>query len=240
MISRLEDYRVKVYGRSNTKVLFLFCPFGIRRWQLRVPFLPIERLIKNGYQVVCYDFNTQKVTSDPQHSVAIFDQVFSDFSTRMQQYKDQGISEFSCFGTSMGTLFASYCAANNPDISHVVLNLAYGDFTDHILALPKMQFLPKDRISNFIHNAGGEKQLRTLVQKYSPLNNAQKLGSKKVLLYLSTQDSVMPHALSLKLKEALEKSGTNLTYVENTKHDHYQSAFRNHLKSSVFLDFLAK
>jgi pimeloyl-ACP methyl ester carboxylesterase len=240
MISRFQDYRVKVYGRRGDKVVFLFCPFGTRSWQLLSPLLPIGRLVLDGYQVVCYDFNTTRVTRSPQKSLAIVDEVLQDVKTRVKAYRAQGVQAFSSFGTSMGTLFASYTAAHVPEIQKVVLILPYGDIAEHVSSFAGMWLLPKSRVQKFVDAAGGEKALRKLVKGYSPIYNAKKLSKKRVLLYLALKDKVMEYKVSVKLKDSLEKFGTNVTTIENQNLSHYWAAAVDHYKGSVYMDFLKR
>lgn len=195
-------------------------------------------MLRGGYQIVCYDFNTIGVSRSPQKSVEILRDVEEDVRRRVKAYKSQGAIEFSCFGASMGTLFASYCAANTPEVKKVVLNLPYGDITEHISTFPGMLLLPKSRVQKFIDTAGGEEELKELVDQYSPIVNAKKLSNKQVLLYMALKDKVLQYKISVKLKEALEKFGTDLTVVENKRLSHYFAATKNHYKGSVYMDFL--
>lgn len=240
MISRFQDYRVKVYGKRSNKVIFLFCPFGSRRWQLLFPFLPLNRMLLHGYQVVCYDFNTVHVTTSPQKSIAVLEDVRKDVHERVRVYKAKGVTQFSCFGASMGTLFASFCAAHTPEVKKVVLNLPYGDIAEHVSTFPGMLFLPKSRVRKFVDAAGGEKEFRKLVDPYSPIGYADRLSKKRILLYLATQDRVLEYKVSVKLKQALEQLGTNVTTVENKKLSHYLAASLNHYKGSIYMNFLGK
>ena len=238
MIGRLQSYRAKVYGKPSNKVVFFFCPFGVRRWQFLMPFLPINRMLKANYQVVCYDFNIFQVTKNPYQSIQAIDQVYDDVFSRVKNYTTKNVTNISCFGISYGTLFATYCAANIEAIQSVVLNLPYGDIVDHIKTYPGMIFLPKFRTKSFMKSGGGEESLRKLLKDYTPTFYAEKLSKKRVLIYLSTKDNVLQYAISVKLKNALEKYNTNLTYVESKKYKHYASAAINNFKSDIYIKFL--
>lgn len=238
MKSRLQDFRVKVYGKQNNRVVFLYCPFGIRRWQLRTPFFPIERLVKAGFQVVAYDFNTRAVTLSPQKSLATMDAVLADAQKRVKNYKATGITNFSAFGTSMGTQYATYCSANIPEIKKIVLNLAYGDLYEHITNFPRMHFLPQSRIEKFMSAAGTKQQLKELARPYSSLTNAKAFKGREVLMYLNRDDEVMPFHISNEFKKALEKHDANVTYIETGGKSHYRAAVTNHITSKIYLDFL--
>jgi pimeloyl-ACP methyl ester carboxylesterase len=240
MKSRLKAYRVKTYGKNSDKVVFLYCPFGIRRWQLRLPFLPIERLIKHGYQVVVFDFNVRRVTSSAQEVFAILDAVKADTEKRISVLKRHGVTNISVFGTSMGTQFAMYVAASLPEIRKVVLNLAYGDLYEQMLAFPEMRFLSKERIENFMKSAGSSNDLQARARQYSSVVLAPKFKGRDVLLYLAREDKVLPYSISRKFKSALEKHRAHVTYLENNADSHYRAALRNHLNSKEYLAFLDK
>lgn len=237
MLSRTKAYRVKVYGKPNKGVVFFFCPFGMRRWQFLLPHLPISSLVKVGFQVVCYDYNIIKVTATPKSSKRILDEVLQDVQQRVNIYKKNGVENISSFGASLGSLFASYCSAKIPEIRKVVLNVPYGDMVGHILSAPRMLLLPKHRVQRYITLGGGEKQLRKFFAGYSPLDNISELKKKKILLYLSKKDRVLLYSNSSKLKKELESAG-NLHYIENTKLGHFWTATYNHVKSSVYINFI--
>lgn len=237
MFSRKQEYRIKAYGKPSQNIVFFFCPFGVRRWQLQLPFLPISSLVKAGFQVVCYDFNTRAITANPRATKRILDEVLVDVKEKIKEYKSNGVKDVAMFGASMGTLIAAYCAAKTTETSKLVLNLSYGDAVDHISSLPGMLLLPASRVNKYIELAGGKDKLRNLFKGYSPLDNLAELEKKKVLLYLSKKDRVLNYDNSYRLKQRLETSG-NLRYVENNKLGHYWTATFNHFKRSVYLDFL--
>lgn len=240
MLSRLKTYRVKVYGKPSERVVFFFCPFGARRWQFLLPWLPVKRLMRAGFQVVCYDFNTAIGRKGPAHALEVVKAVEQDVERRVTGFRKRGVTHLSCFGVSMGTLFAAYSAAHNPSIKKVVLNLSYSDIADHILNFPGMVFLPKRSVKKWIRAAGGVKEIKDVTAPYSPLTYVDKLSKKRVLLYLSRKDRVLRYPSTSQLKYALEQLNTDLTYIENPRHGHYITASINNIKSSVYIPFLSK
>jgi len=237
MLSRKQSYRVKIYGKPTKGVVLFFCPFGVRRWQFLLPHLPISSLVNAGFEVICYDFNTFKVTTSPSESRRILHDVLQDVQHKVDDSKNHGIGNISVFGASLGSLFAAYCAANITDVNKVILNLTYGDIVDHILDMPGMLFLPKRRLNNYVALGGGEEKLRKFFAGYSPLDNISALRKKKILLYLSKKDKVLQYTNSVRLKKALEVSA-NLQYIENRTFGHYWAATYNHFNRKVYIEFL--
>lgn len=240
MISRFRKYRVKVYGRASDRVVFFFCPFATRRWQFLLPFLPINRMLKAGYQIVCYDFSTTMIAKTPQQDIEIIESVFKDVRKRVGDYKTKNITNFSCFGVSMGSLFAGYCTSRIDEINKLILNVPYGDIYEHIRSFQGMILLPKSRVRKFIQAAGGESELEELIRQYSPISYVSKLKNKRILLYLALKDSLLQYKVTIKLKKALEAQNTDLTYIEGQKFKHYFTATVNHLKGKIYMDFLNK
>ena len=238
MFSRLRPYRIKVYGRTSGKVVFFFCPFGIRRWQFRLPFAPIGYLRRAGYQVVCYDFSSSVPWWHAQTIVRVLEEIYTDVEKRATAYQQQGVKDFSAFGVSMGTIFAAYCTAHIPAIQKVVLNLCYADVPQTIIDFPRMILAPNRASQRMVKRAGGEADLRALLDKFSPLNFADKLAKKRVLLYLGRNDRIMRYANTSQLREALRQHGAELYYLENPRFDHYFNALINNLRAKTFMTFL--
>lgn len=235
-----NTYDVTEYGnKTATTIVFFFCPFSVPSWQLALPGLPIWRLTKAGYRVVAYSYHLAIATSSPGYTLAAIQSLLSDADKRVDRY-GQNIQIF-CYGTSMGTVFATNLAARHSRIDKVVLNLCYSDITEHVLALPPLFLIQPKRLANYIAAGGGPTGLRHLFDQYSPLYLVDRLAGKEILLYLARNDRLHQYKHTLKLLQVLrETTGIKLEYSENAYLGHYFAALKNHLVGHRYMNFLDK
>lgn len=238
MNRRKDDYRIKVYGSSNKKIVFFFCPFGVRRWQFLLPHLPIQQLVKHGFQVVSYDFNNGALLNSLPKFQTIVGEISSDVQLRTMAYKKAGLTSFSVFGISVGTIFAANAAAASDDIDRAILNLSYGDIAEHILTYKNTLKIPKKVLKNMRAVAGSEHTLREELTRLSPLHLAPALSKKRILLYLAVNDRMLLYENSKRLKSKLVEQDTDLVYIESKIFGHWWSAVINNFNSKLYLAFL--
>lgn len=229
-------YKVKQYGNTESKAVFFFCPFGIPGWLFALPGLPIWHLLRNGYSVVAYSYGTAVATRSPQVTIDNIQAIRADVAERINVL-DEGV-EMSCFGTSMGTVLAANVAAEHTRIKKVVLNLSYGDISEHIINLPSTRTISRKRLKAYIESAGDKQKLARVFQPYSPLNLVNELKNKKVLLYLSRGDHILQLTHTAKFRSALEAAGVNLQYFENARGGHSVAILYNSLRAKRYMDFL--
>lgn len=231
-------YKVKQYGNPKAKTVFFFCPFGIPSWSLNLPGLPIRYLLRDGYFVVSYSYETAVATRSPQVTIDNIQAIQADVEKKINTLDDN--VEVSCFGISMGTVLAANIAAANTRIKKVVLNLSYGDISEHIINLPPTRTISRKRLKAYIEAAGDEKTLAREFQPYSPLSLVSELKNKKILLYLSRRDQILQLTHTVKLRNALEAAGVQLQYFENVRGGHSIAIIYNCLRAKRYRDFLNK
>lgn len=235
---KTPSYRAREYGATSShKVIFFFCPFSIPSWQLALPGLPIWYLARAGYHVIAYSYPLTIGTVSPQHTHATIRTVLADADNRINQLDTD--TQISCYGTSMGTIFAARFASRHSRIRKVILNLCYSDIVDHMLALPPMFLFSARRLRDYIAAGGGPNGLHGLFDSYSPLYLVDQLADKQILLYLARNDRLHQYGHTQKLLQELRSNpAINLEYYENLYLGHYFAGFKNHLAAHRYMKFL--
>lgn len=226
MANRLIDngnFRVKEYPVDGDKVVFVFTAMGTK---LTVYTWFVRLLNRRGYSCVIYDYPLQLIHSGSLPAwKKLFDDTIHDSQMRLKKYKDQGATGFYAYGVSMGTLIANKLTRDTPDISHLILNLTYGDVAQNVWTFRGVNKAKQ----NFIKQGIDDTDLRAAIHYADPIVNAGKLKGKKVLLYLSRSDRVLVYEQTKYTKEAFEAAELDFEYVENKYLGHFFSATKNML-----------
>lgn len=120
-MSDTQIYHKKVYENNGAKtVLFFIYPFGIK---LRTLHFSVKKLQRAGYTVVAYSTDDGVFyAADPNILVSIVDGIAGDIEQTIKGYKEQGISDFGFFGSSLGAFIAYNCVARIPQLRWGVFN----------------------------------------------------------------------------------------------------------------------
>lgn len=225
-------FRVRENIVKSDKVIFLFTAMGTRIGLYR---LFISLLNRRGYSCVVYDYPLRLVHDAKETEwQGLFAEVISDAQSRIAQYKKQGYKHFYAYGVSMGTLFAHKFARDTADITHVVLNLTYGDVADNLWTYRGV----RKTMKNLTAQGHTRESARSVVAFIDPIVNAPKLKGKKVLLYLSRTDKVIAYKQTKYTLQAFHQAGLQLDYVENRYLGHYAGAAKNMLSLKGLIKFL--
>lgn len=151
--------------------------------------------------------------------------MIADGQKRIEKYSKQGALHFYSYGVSMGTLFANKFSRDTAEISHVILNLTYGDVAKSIWTYRGVN---KTK-TNLLDRGVDEETLRRGITYCDPIVNAAGLAGKKVMLQLSKNDKVLTYDQAVRTKQAFEAANLDMAYTENKYLGHYLSAVRNML-----------
>jgi hypothetical protein len=218
-----NNFRVEESLVQSDKVVFLFTAMGTKlsAYPYRIF---VRRLNKRGYSCVVYDYPRQVVLGgDMKLWRQLFSDVTSDGQERIKRYKKRGVMHFYSYGVSMGTLLANMLARNTPEISHVILNLTYGDVAHNTWTFKGVE---KAKL-NLINQGIDEEMLRRNITYLDPIFNAVGLRGKKVMLHLARHDSIFPYEQTKHTKQAFEAAGIDIVYIENKHLDHLPAATKN-------------
>lgn len=228
----IDHFRVKEFGDTNSKVVFFFAGMGTRTWMYKKP---IKRMVDSGFRVIAYDFNPLIVRKgDPATYIRLADRTLTSVKHKAKSLKEEGITNFSAFGFSMGTLPAIKCTADIPDIDKVVIMLTYGSVAENIWTWWFIKPAKKRALKLGYDLQSLDQELASL----SPIPHAPRLKGKKILLYLAQKDKIIRYDQSIQFKQALDNAGAEHIFIENKRHGHNLSAMSNFRNYKVWLDFL--
>lgn len=220
-LEKKHNFRVQEFPSDGSSVLFLFTAMGFKIWHYRIF---IKLLNNKGFSVVVYDYPARLVLN-PNFGLwqQFFDDMHSDVSVRIQRFKSDGKTSFGAYGVSMGSLFANKSTRDFNEITHVILNLTYGDVADNIWDSPMTRKTRKN-----LRAAGlGKTDLSEAVKSLNPVENAAGLRRKKVMLYLARRDRVLAYRISRSTKLALEREGVQFEYFEHKYLGHVLAGTKN-------------
>lgn len=83
--------------------------------------------------------------------------------------------------------------------------------------------------------------MKSLDEKLAPLTpiaNAPNLKGKKLLLYISQRDKIIPYEQAIQFKESLKSAEIDFNLIENKRFGHNLSGLNNFRNDTVWLDFL--
>jgi len=184
----------------------------------------VKRLNRRGYSCVVYDYPRQVVLGgDMNLWRRLFSDITADAQKRIKTYEEYGVTHFYSYGVSMGTLFANMLARSTPEISHVILNLTYGDVARNTWTFKGVKKAKLSLISQGID----EETLRRSITYLDPIFNAAGLNGKKVMLHLARHDHIFPYEQTKHTKYAFEASNLDMVYLENKYLDHLPAATKN-------------
>jgi len=227
-------FRVQERLVQSKRVLFIFTGWGNRIPQYAYF---VRQLNKKGYACVVYDYPTHiGMDGDLDEYRRYYDKIIADAQSRLTTLKRAGFKEFSAYGYSLGSLFANKFSRDTPDITHVVLNMTYGDIASTVWSYGRV----KKAKQNLIKRGYTEQSVRDFVSFADPVHNARHLKGKKVLLYLGKNDRVLRYQLTKKTKEALEHHGVDMVYIENKYLGHILGGIKNMLGTGTLLKFLSR
>lgn len=228
------NFRVRPYLAPGVhKVIFVFTAMGTKIG-LYKPF--VVRMRRRGYACIVYDYPLRLVLDgDLKEWEAFYTDIIADAQERLKALQADAATHFYACGVSMGTLIAQKMTHETPEISHVVLNLAYGDVAQNLWTYHRVKRAKKA----FIKQGIDEAALRGHVRHVDPIVHAPKLRDKKVLLFLSRKDQVLVYKQTLATKRAFEASIPHLQYQENKYLGHYLGGAKNMLDVATIDDFFS-
>lgn len=231
-IEQKRNYRVLESSDDFKKVIFVFTAMGTKIPQYR---FFLRALKKRGYHTIIFDYNTDLVLEArlDEYEPMYLD-LAKDAQARLKRLQKNGTTKFFAYGTSVGSVLANRFTRETPEITHLVLNLTYGDVTEHVMESPVTR---KSRMAMKRKGISVE-TLRSYMDLYDPILHAQELVGRKVLLHLSRRDRALRYERTKLTKRALENAGVDVTYQESKFHGHYGAGIKHMLKVSTIDKFL--
>jgi len=227
------SFRKKIFGEKNKKVIFLLTGWGNKIFQ---HIFVIKVLTERGYRCIVYEYDKEILSSDIAKTVKNFFKVKKDILNSIKLLKNQGIKEFSVFGTSLGSVLTFLVANNSKEIKKLVVNLTGADLAEVVWSWDNVRGsnIKKELIARNIDLL----KLKNSWKILSPINNIKNLKDKKILIYISKKDELIPYRQSLQLIDQLKYLDCQIKVVTNKHLNHILSGTKNLLKFNRYLTFL--
>lgn len=227
---------VKLYvsekGKHNKKVIFLLAGWQNKLWMFG---LFSNILAGNGYYCIAYAYDIDIVAPDTKKTNENVLEIRNNILDRISQLKKEGHSDFSIFGTSLGSLISILVANKSSDISKVILNTTGIDIAETIWSWDKVKIYFKKALIK--QNFTLEK-LIDVWKPITPFNNIDNLHGKKILVYLAKKDEMIPYSLGQRLVEQLQSNKYDVKVITNNYFGHTLTGTWNLLNAKVYLKFL--
>ena len=216
-----NSFRVKEYPVQSEKVVFVFTAMATK---INLYRLFAMRMNKKGYSCIVYDYPLRMLFKPKLDEwEKFYDDIIADAQSRLSAYHAHGANKFYSYGVSMGTLIANKLTQDTPEITHLILNLTYGDVARNIWTYRRLGRTRRRLLKQGIN----EQALRDSIKYADPIVNASKLKGKKIRLYLSKADNVLPYEQTKYTKQAFADAELDFEYVEDRHLGHYLGATKN-------------
>jgi esterase/lipase len=226
-------FETKEYGKKNKKVIFLLAGWYMRMWTL----WPAAKILeKSGYYCICYAYDNAIFSPDVPKTVENIHLIKNDILHRIIQLKNKGYTEFSMAAGSLGTVIALLVANESKDVTKIILNTTGADTAENVW----ISDMTKETFKKEVVKQGYTlKKLQKAWKTIIPLYNIDNLKDKKLLIYLSEKDTIIPYQLGLKLIHEFENRKYDYKLIINTKLGHLHAALYNSFNAKVYLKFLS-
>lgn len=228
----MEIFTRKTYGSENKKIVFLLSGWCIKQWMMWYFAKQFER---NGYQCIVYTYENNVFSPDTKKTVNDLLRVRDDVLDRIKQLKEQECKDFNIFGASLGTIIALLVANKSSDISRIILNTTGSDIAEVVWSWDNVKKYFKNAL---ISQGYSLVQLKKDWSVITPINNINNLKNKKILLFLSQKDELIPYKLGEALGDVLSKYKYDVQIRTNIHSAHLLSGILNLFNTKVYLKFL--
>jgi len=216
--------------KKNSKELFVLLP----PWggHLDYNFFLRHLLMKKGFSVLEYEFPKVILSSNWKLTLNYFNFICRSIGKEIEKLKrDYGFKKIKIIGVSLGCVNACMCANNNPFIDEIFLIIP-----GHCLAEYMWQGIITQQIRQEYENQKVSlKELKNYWHTLAPENNIIHLKAKKVSIFLSKADKVIPYYSGKKLLEQVKSMKYNIFYKTNNHLGHYLTILQFYLNPNRFL-----
>ncbi|MBI3290312.1 alpha/beta hydrolase [Candidatus Microgenomates bacterium] len=225
-------FRSASVGKRNKRVVFLLTGWHNKIWEY---WITAKTLQLNGFNCVTYEYDGDTLSPNTKQTVEKVTAIEEDILEKIKKLKERGHSEFAIFGTSLGSLIALMVGNRSPDVSKIILNTTGSDLAQTVWSWDKVNKGFKEKL---IDEDLTLDRLEKIWRKITPINNVDNLKNKKLLIYLSEKDEIIPFVLGRELVEDLKKKNYDTTVIVNPYLDHFLTGAIDLFKANTYLKFL--
>lgn len=228
----MSFFHINSYGHNNKDVVFLLPGWHNKAWMF---WIYAKILEFNGYCCLIYEYNDEVLSPNTGKTVDSLTTIRDDILKKISNLEKQGKDKFIVFGSSLGSVIALMVANKSSEITHVILNTVGEDVAQTIWSWDKIfPYFKKNLIKQGFTLA----KLQTAWKEIAPKNNIDNLTNKKILIYLSRKDEVIPFFLGENLVHKLKNKKYSCVVIVNRYLNHLLTGLYNLLNAKVYLQFL--
>lgn len=217
------------YHPKNSKILYVFVP------QMEGSYTKhLKKLMrKRGYSFLEFIFSKNLLNEDYKKVIKNFEKIKKEIVKEIHSLKGKyNFGEINLIGVSIGNVSACLTVNENKDIDNLFLivpgNCLAESMWEGVRTQEMRRKYRKQKI--YLHD------LKEKWKKLAPENNIDKIKAKKIFVFLSRSDEVIPYQYGHKLLRELKEKGYNVYSEINNKKGHYLTAldFYFHPKKYLF------
>jgi esterase/lipase len=223
-------YKEYSYGEKNDRLLFFFTGWTSQIW-LYKPVLMI--LTRSGFHCIVYEYKdilSSDVEETGKNFLELYQASVNKYNAIQKKYKSYGV-----LGISIGTIPALMLTNTIPKLNKLVLILSGASIAETVWSWDNVYKVVKEGLK--LKGVTLEK-LKNDWKLIEPEHNLDKISGKKVLLYTTVKDEIIPYEQSLKLREAFKKRNIDFAVIETKIKPHILAAAYFLLKAKTYIQFL--
>lgn len=228
----MVDYQTKTYGQKNKKVVIVFG--GLGSTQKLFWFLG-KALSSHGYKAIIYTYSPALLSPDPKKTRMNFTNLVQEVQKTLRSLPKRQQKRIAVFGTSLGSVPAMMLVQRERNIRDIILNTPIANVAETVWKWEKHHFNFKKQLQE--HRVT-RKKLRSDWFDLSPINNLDTLADKRLLLFASTHDEIIPYTQTKELVKKLEDEEIEFEAIINSRHKHLLSSIISMLRYQTYISFL--
>ncbi len=227
-------FRVMVQGKQHKRVIFFLTGWQNKLWMY---WILTKILARRGYCTVTYEYTPRVLSPNTTQTAEYLTTIADDIIQRIAHLKQEGYHSISLFGISLGTLLALMVANRSEDVTSVILSTTGVDIAEAIWSWENVHpSFKKSLLTQHYTLAKLQASWRTI----TPKHNIDHLARKRMLVYLSQNDELIPYHLGKALLNEFEKRNYDYQVIVNHRNRHVFTGIWSLVHMNVYLAFLEK
>lgn len=228
----MKPFEVSESGKKYQRTVLLLAGWKTKAWMYH----PVATLLASyGFRTLTYTYDDIVLSPDTSGTVKHLTGICDDILEKIRNLKKEGIRDINIFGTSLGTVIGLMAANRSPDVKRIILNSTGADFAATVWGWDSCK--PKFKQA-LVEQKLTLQKLQNIWKCISPIKNIHSLTGKRILLYLSPGDEVIPYRFGDQLARALHTKRYDVTIVKTLPLRHWQACTYNLINARTYLRFL--
>ena len=217
------------YVKNSEELFIIFPPWGGR---LYYNFFLRRLLIKKGFSVLEYEFPKEILSINWKLTLRYFNFIHKSVKQEVKKLKDRyKFRAVNVVGISLGCVNGCIYANKESLVKNLTLVVPGNSIAEIIWSSVGMQKIKKA----FEDKNISLKQLKKYWSSLDPANNIGNLETKKISVFISRADKIVPFSSGKKLIDKLQSLQYRMSYEINDNLGHYLTALHFYISPRKFL-----